>query len=119
MFLCRVKGPELVEAAARSGNRETAAPAFGTLSERALAAGTPWALGLRAQCQALLADGPPAERAYRESIGQLKHSRASVDLARTHLLYGQWLRRAKRRRDSPPAPHCTRHVHCNGRRRLG
>jgi DNA-binding CsgD family transcriptional regulator len=92
--------PELVEAASRSGNRETAAWAFKTLSERALAAGTPWALGLRARCQALLDDGENAENGYTESIRQLKQSRATVDLARTHLLYGQWLRRARRRRDA-------------------
>jgi DNA-binding CsgD family transcriptional regulator len=92
--------PELVEAATRSGDRDVAARAFETLSERALAAGTPWGLGLRARCQALLADGADAEDAYREAISQLRHSRALVDLARTHLLYGQWLRRAKRRRDA-------------------
>lgn len=92
--------PELVEAAARSGQHETAARAFRMLSERALAAGTPWALGLRARCEALVDEGGNAEDAYRESISQLKQSRAVVDLARTHLLYGQWLRRAKRRRDA-------------------
>jgi DNA-binding CsgD family transcriptional regulator/tetratricopeptide (TPR) repeat protein len=92
--------PELVEAATRAGNRETAARAFETLSERALAAGTPWALGLRARCQALIDDGEHAEDAYVESISQLRQCRATVDLARTHLLYGEWLRRAKRRRDA-------------------
>jgi DNA-binding CsgD family transcriptional regulator len=92
--------PELVEAAVRSGNREIAAEAAETLSQRALAAGTPWALGVRARCQALLDDGQHAEDAYQESISELKQSRAIVDLARTYLLYGQWLRRAKRRRDA-------------------
>jgi len=73
---------------------------FKTLSERTLAAGTPWALGLRARCEALLDEGEHAEDAYLEAISQLRRCRAMVDLARTHLLYGQWLRRAKRRRDA-------------------
>jgi DNA-binding CsgD family transcriptional regulator len=92
--------PELIEAAVRAGDYEAAATAGKTLSERALAAGTPWALGLRARCQALLAEGADAEGCYRESISQLSRSRMTVDLARTHLHYGQWLRRAKRRRDA-------------------
>src|SRR5258708_36339329 len=92
--------PELVEPAARSGTREVASRAFGVLSERALAAGTPWALGLRARCQALMSESEHAEDAYTESISQLQNSRATVDLARTHLLYGQWLRRVRRRRDA-------------------
>jgi DNA-binding CsgD family transcriptional regulator len=92
--------PELIEAAIRAGDYEAAATAHKTLSERALAAGTPWALGLRARCEALLAEGAEAESCYLESISQLKRCRMAVDLARTHLLYGQWLRRAKRRRDA-------------------
>ena len=92
--------PELIQAAVRAGDYEAAATACKTLSERALAAGTPWALGLRARCEALLAEGADAEGCYLESISQLKRSRMAVDLARAHLLYGQWLRRAKRRRDA-------------------
>jgi len=90
--------PELIEAAFRAGEREVAATALETLSRRALAAGTPWGLGLRARCAALLAEGADAEDAYRESISQLERCQMAVDLARAHLLYGQWLRRAKRRR---------------------
>ena len=92
--------PELIQAAVRAGDYEAAATAHKTLSERALAAGTPWALGLRARCEALLAEGADAEGCYLESISQLKRCRMAVDLARAHLLYGQWLRRAKRRRDA-------------------
>ena len=92
--------PELIEAAVRAGDYEAAATAHKTLSERALAAGTPWALGLRARCEALLAEGADAEGYYLESISQLRRCRMAVDLARTHLLYGQWLRRAKRRRNA-------------------
>jgi len=91
---------ELVEAAVRSGHHETAAGAFAVLADRTSAADTPWALGVRARCQALLADGNGAEGAYAEAISQLERSRAAPDLARTHLLYGQWLRRAKRRIDA-------------------
>ena len=92
--------PELIEAAVRAGEREVAATAYETLSRRALAAGTPWGLGLRARCAALLAEGTEAEDFYRESISQLERCRMAVDLARVHLLYGQWLRRARRRRDA-------------------
>jgi DNA-binding CsgD family transcriptional regulator len=92
--------PELVEAAVRSGDQTTAARAFAILDRRARTAGTAWALGLRARAQALMSDGERAEDAYAESISQLERSRATVDLARGHLLYGQWLRRGKRRREA-------------------
>ena len=73
--------PELIEAAVRAGDYEAAATAHKTLSERALAAGTPWALGLRARCEALLAEGADAEGYYLESISQLRRCRMAVDLA--------------------------------------
>ena len=92
--------PELIEAAVRAGEHEVAATAYETLSQRALAADTPWGLGLRARCAALLAEGADAEDFYRESVSQLERCQMVVDLARAHLLYGQWLRRAKRRRDA-------------------
>jgi DNA-binding CsgD family transcriptional regulator len=95
--------PELIEAAALSGHSDAAHSAFATLAERTGTAGTPWALGVRARCRALLADGNDgndAEEAYAEAISQLERSRAAPDLARAHLLYGQWLRRAKRRADA-------------------
>jgi DNA-binding CsgD family transcriptional regulator len=92
--------PELIEAAVRSGHHDAAASAFATLASRTSTAGTPWAFGIRARCRALLADGADAEDAYVEAISQLGRCRAAVDLARAHLLYGQWLRRDKRRRDA-------------------
>ena len=92
--------PELVESAYRAGEHETAATAMEALSRRALAAATPWGLGLRARCAALLAEGAEAEDSYRESISQLTDCQMAADLARAHLLYGQWLRRAKRRGDA-------------------
>jgi DNA-binding CsgD family transcriptional regulator len=92
--------PELVQAAVCCGNHDAAISAFRTLDERTSAAGTAWALGLRARCLALISAGERAEQAYVEAISQLEHSRAAVDLARAHLLYGRWLRRAKRRQDA-------------------
>jgi DNA-binding CsgD family transcriptional regulator len=92
--------PELVESAYRAGEHEIASTVLETLSQRAAAAATPWGLGLRARCAALLADGAEAEDFYRESISQLARCEMAVDLARAHLLYGQWLRGAKRRRDA-------------------
>jgi DNA-binding CsgD family transcriptional regulator len=92
--------PELIEAACRSDRRQEALKAFSILSERTLAAGTPWALGVRSRCAALIENGDRAEDAYREAISQLQRSPARVELARSHLLYGQWLRRAKRRREA-------------------
>jgi DNA-binding CsgD family transcriptional regulator len=99
-FLAELLLPELIEAARRTGRSAEATSAFGTLSERALAAGTDIALGVRSRCEALLSDGGRAEHAYQEAIGHLEHSHAAVELARTHLHYGQWLRRSKRRRDA-------------------
>ena len=92
--------PELIEAAVRSDQQQVACSAFATLADRTSAAATPWALGIRARCQALLYDDSEAEAAYLEAISQLERSRAAVDLARAHLLYGQWLRRGRRRRDA-------------------
>jgi DNA-binding CsgD family transcriptional regulator len=100
LFLAELVLPELIEAACRTGRRAEAASAFGTLSERALAAGTCRALGVRSRCEALLSEGGRAEHAYGEAIGHLEHSSAAVELARAHLHYGQWLRRSKRRRDA-------------------
>jgi DNA-binding CsgD family transcriptional regulator len=92
---------ELIEAAWLSDRRDEAASAFGILSERALAAGSPWAIGVRARCQALLRDGDlAAEDSYLEAISHLRRSRAAFELGRAHLQYGEWLRRAKRRRDA-------------------
>ena len=92
--------PNLVEAAARSGNHAAARQALTRLSERATASGTPLARGLLARSQALLAVDPEAESLYRESIDQLGRCSAKPELARSHLLFGEWLRRKGRRRDA-------------------
>ncbi len=100
MFIAEMTLPSLIEAAVRSDHHEVARSAFATLADRAATAATPWALGLRARCQALLEEGSRAEEAHLEAISQLRRSRAALDLARAHLLYGQWLRRGQRRRDA-------------------
>ncbi len=88
---------ELVEAAVRDGKPDEASAALDRLSERTQATGTEWALGVEARSRALLSDD---EAAYRESIERLSRSRAAVDLARSQLVYGEWLRRENRRTDA-------------------
>jgi len=88
---------ELIEAGVRGGRPEEAAAALDRLSERTRASGTEWALGIEARCRALLSDD---ESLYRESVERLARSRAAVELARSRLLYGEWLRRENRRVDA-------------------
>ena len=91
---------ELVEAAVRSGVPERAAGALERLSRIARACGTDWALGAEARSRALVSDGAAAENLYREAIDRFGRTRLRVDLARAHLVYGEWLRRQRRRRDA-------------------
>lgn len=91
---------DVVEAAIRGGDPDTARDAVDCLAERAPASGTPWAMGLLARCQALLSDDGDAERLYQQAIDLLGASGMAVELARAHLLYGEWLRRQKRRIDA-------------------
>ncbi|MET7859712.1 AAA family ATPase [Streptomyces sp. NPDC005318] len=91
---------ELIEASARSDAPEVAAEALRRLEERAGASGTDWALGVLARSRALLCDGQAADLLYREAIAHLERSRIAVHLARTHLVYGEWLRRENRRLDA-------------------
>jgi DNA-binding CsgD family transcriptional regulator len=91
---------ELVEAAARTGAPEAAAGTFQRLAGMTSASGTDWARGLQARSQALLTDGQAAEPHYRDAITALARTQMRMDLARAHLLYGEWLRRARRRTDA-------------------
>ena len=91
---------ELVEAAARSGNHERAAAAAEEQSEIAQITGTNWALGVAARSLALVSDNGEAENLYREAIERLSRTEARLELARSHLVYGEWLRRKDRRVDA-------------------
>ena len=88
---------ELIEAAVRCGQPERAGRAFARVLETTCAAGTDWALGIEARLRALLSDGDDADALYAEAIRRLGRTRIRVQLARTHLLYGEWLRRERRR----------------------
>jgi DNA-binding CsgD family transcriptional regulator len=93
--------PELIESALRTGDHELAAETNERLMKRTNASGTDWALGIAARSHALLMDErSAAEDLYLEAIDRLARTRVAVDLARTHLVYGEWLRRARRRTDA-------------------
>ncbi len=92
--------PELIEAAVRCGQADRAAKALGRLTEVTRACGTDWALGTEACARALLSDGATAERLYREAIGCLDRTSQRPAAARARLVYGEWLRRERRRSDA-------------------
>jgi DNA-binding CsgD family transcriptional regulator len=91
---------ELIEASARSAVPERAAGAVRKVSDIARACGTEWALGIEARSRALASGGEDAESLYREAIDRLGRARLRLELARAHLVYGEWLRRRRRRRDA-------------------
>ncbi len=92
--------PELAEAASRTGDEALVRAALEWLSKRTRVTPTEWALGIEARVRAMLSDGEVAEDLYRESIERLGRTRVRVELARAHLLYGEWLRRENRRIDA-------------------
>jgi DNA-binding CsgD family transcriptional regulator len=92
--------PELIEAAVRNSNTEVAAGALERLAESTSVSGTDWALGVEARSRALLNKGEAADCLYREAIERLGHTRMRAELARAHLLYGEWLRRENRRTEA-------------------
>jgi len=89
--------PELVEAAARCGRQSIALAAAERLSDQTQACGTELALGMEARARAVVSDGQVADDLYKEAIERLGRCRAAAHLARAHLLYGEWLRRERRR----------------------
>ncbi len=91
---------ELVEAASRTGNQEDARRAAARLESSAGASGTDWGLGALASAQAMLADDEAADALFTEAIERLSRTRVVVHLARTRLIYGEWLRRSNRRTDA-------------------
>ena len=92
--------PELAESASRTGERALLGAAREWLCERTRAVSSEWARGIEARIRALLSDGEPAEPFYLESIERLARTPARVELARSRLLYGEWLRRERRRVDA-------------------
>ena len=92
--------PELAEAASRTGDTALLESALEWLSGRTRVVSSEWLLGIEARVRALLSEGEAAERLYRDSIVHLSGNRVRLDLARTHLLYGEWLRRERRRLDA-------------------
>jgi DNA-binding CsgD family transcriptional regulator len=91
---------EMIESAVRAGEPERAMKASARLSETTLATGTDWGAGVRARSQALLSEDGSAEDFYREAIDMLGRTRIRPQLARSHLMYGEWLRRQNRRVDA-------------------
>jgi DNA-binding CsgD family transcriptional regulator/tetratricopeptide (TPR) repeat protein len=91
---------ELVEAAARTGDAEGARDALERLARTTQPAGTDWALGIEARCRALVSYDELADELYREAIERLSRTKLRPELARAHLLYGEWLRRENRRVDA-------------------
>ena len=100
LFVSMWAAPELVEAAVRTGHTEVAADALEQLASRTQAGRTDFGLGLEARCRALVSQGQAAEGRFREAIERLGRARMRTELARAHLLYGEWLRRENRRVDA-------------------
>jgi DNA-binding CsgD family transcriptional regulator len=100
LFLSAWALPELIEASVRSGNSRLGAAALRRLTKATAPSGTDWALGIRARSRALLSEGDTAELLYHEATQRLGRTRLRPELARAHLLYGEWLRREGRRMDA-------------------
>jgi DNA-binding CsgD family transcriptional regulator len=92
--------PDHIEAASRTGRVEAAAAVLERMAEGTSASGTAWGAAVEARCRALLSEGPVAEALYRDAIDRLTPTALRLDLARAHLLYGEWLRRERRHVDA-------------------
>ncbi|MFF2620794.1 helix-turn-helix transcriptional regulator [Oerskovia jenensis] len=95
--------PDLVESAVRSGHHDVARSALDRLADVTLASGAPWGLGVLSRSRALLAPDGEVDAHFRDAVGHLSRTRSVADLARTHLLHGEWLRRRRRRREAAAA----------------
>jgi len=102
--------PELIEAAARTGRADLAAEALNRLAAMTTIEGSDWAKGLEARSRALLSKGQQAEQCYAEAVERLGRTRLRPELARAHLLYGEWLRRENRRLDARHQLHAAYHL---------
>ncbi len=100
LFVSAWAASEMTEAATRAGDRELADSALERILAATAVADDDWALGIRARSRALLSEGEDADRLYREAIERLGRTRLRPELARAHLLYGEWLRRENRRVDA-------------------
>jgi DNA-binding CsgD family transcriptional regulator len=100
LFLSAWALPELIEASVRSGKAHLGACALERLAEATAPAGSEWALGIEARSRALLSEREAADGLYREAIDRLSRTRLRSELARAHLLYGEWLRRQGRRAEA-------------------
>jgi DNA-binding CsgD family transcriptional regulator len=92
--------PSMIEAAVRVGDGDAASRALNRFADRVADSKSDWALGLLARSQALLADDDSAEALYQLALERLGNTTITVELARAHLLYGEWLRRRNRRTDA-------------------
>jgi DNA-binding CsgD family transcriptional regulator len=102
--------PELIEAAVRTGRADLAGEALDRLSAMTTIEGSDWAKGLEARSRALVSEGQEAEHCYAEAIGRLGRTPLRPELARAHLLYGEWLRRENRRLDARHQLHAAYHL---------
>jgi len=100
LFVAVWAAAEALEAAVRCGEAEAADRALERIVAATSVAPTDWALGIRARCRALRSEGEQAERGFRAAIERLGRTRLRPELARAHLLYGEWLRRENRRADA-------------------
>src|SRR5260370_26246636 len=100
MFISMWALPELIEAASRTGQTQLATDALGRLAEATSIGQTDWGQGIYARCRAQLSDGPDAEGWYRQAVDRLSRTSLRPELARAHLLYGEWLRRERRRAEA-------------------
>jgi DNA-binding CsgD family transcriptional regulator len=99
-FLSAWALPELIEASVRSGRARLASDALERLADATRGVDADWGAGIEARSRALLSEGKVADSLYREAIDRLGRTRLRPELARAHLLYGEWLRRANHRLDS-------------------